>query len=204
MKDKTIILGITGSIATGKSTYIQKLITEFAPEYCDADKLVHTLYEPGKPAYSRILDVFGKDILDEKTKYIDRKKLGAIVFKNKDLMKNLTDAIGDIGSEVKKIVDNWIIKNKKIGIVEAVNLIEANYIEWCDKVWLFKVDSNIALNRLIKRNNLSDTEANKRINSQTPWEKRAQYSDLIIDTDDEIENIYKNLKTNYLKLINSQ
>ena len=166
--------------------------------------MVHTLYEPEKPAYHRILDVFGKDILDKKTQYIDRKKLGAIVFKDKHLMKSLTDAIGDIGSEVKKIVDNWIIKNKKIGIVEAVNLIEANYIEWCDKVWLFKVDNNIALNRLIKRNNLSDKEANKRINSQTPWEKRAQYADLIIDTDDKIENIYKNLKTNYLKLVNSQ
>ncbi len=203
MTDKTIILGITGSIATGKSTYIQKLITEFATEYCDADKLVHTLYEPEKPAYHRILDVFGKNILDKKTQYIDRKKLGAIVFKDKHLMKSLTDAIGDIGSEVKKIVDNWIIKNKKIGIVEAVNLIEANYIEWCDKVWLFKVDNDIALNRLIKRNNLSDKEANKRIHSQTPWEKRAQYADLIIDTDDKIENIYKNLKTNYLKLVNS-
>ena len=87
MTDKTIILGITGSIATGKSTYIQKLITEFATEYCDADKLVHTLYEPEKPAYHRILDVFGKDILDKKTQYIDRKKLGAIVFKDKHLLQ---------------------------------------------------------------------------------------------------------------------
>ena len=61
MINQTIIIGITGSIATGKSTYINKLIKEFSPEYCDADKLVHTLYEPGKPAYDRIKDIFGNE-----------------------------------------------------------------------------------------------------------------------------------------------
>ena len=67
MKSKTIILGITGSIATGKSTIIKKLLDEFNPEYCDADKLVHTLYEPGKPAYYRIIEIFGQEIVNEKT-----------------------------------------------------------------------------------------------------------------------------------------
>ena len=80
MKNKTIILGITGSIATGKSTIINKLLKEFNPEYCDADKLVHTLYEPEKPAYHKIIEIFGEEIIDNKTKYIDRQKLGGIVF----------------------------------------------------------------------------------------------------------------------------
>lgn len=204
MINQTIIIGITGSIATGKSTYINKLIKEFSPEYCDADKLVHTLYEPGKPAYDRIIDIFGNEIIDYKTQYIDRKKLGAIVFKDKALMKKLTDAIGNIGIEVKNVVDGWIKNKKCIGIVEAVNLIEANYIEWCDHVWLFKVDDNIALNRLIKRNNLSTSEAKKRIDSQTSWEKRSEYSNLIVDTNDEVENVYSKLKENYIKILNLQ
>ena len=202
MINQTIIIGVTGSIATGKSTYINKLIKEFSPEYCDADKLVHTLYEPGKPAYERITDIFGNEIIDDKTQYIDRKKLGSIVFKDKALMKKLTDAIGDIGTEVKNVVDGWIKNKKSIGIVEAVNLIEANYIEWCDHVWLFKVDDSVALNRLIKRNNLSRAEAEKRINSQTSWEKRAEYSNLIVDTNDKLENVYKKLKENYIKILN--
>ena len=204
MINQTIIIGITGSIATGKSTYINKLIKEFSPEYCDADKLVHTLYEPGKPAYDRITDIFGNEIIDDKTQYIDRKKLGSIVFKDKALMKKLTDAIGDIGTEVKNVVDGWIKNKKSIGIVEAVNLIEANYIEWCDHVWLFKVDDNVALNRLIKRNNLSRAEAEKRISSQTSWKKRSEYSNLIMDTDDKLENVYKKLKENYIKILNLQ
>ena len=204
MINQTIIIGITGSIATGKSTYINKLIKEFSPEYCDADKLVHTLYEPGKPAYDRIIDIFGNEIIDDKTQYIDRKKLGSIVFKDKALMKKLTDAIGDIGTEVKNVVDGWIKNKKSIGIVEAVNLIEAKYIEWCDHVWLFKVDDSVALNRLIKRNNLSRAEAEKRINSQTSWEKRSEYSNLIMDTDDKLENVYKKLKENYIKILNLQ
>ena len=194
MKSKTIILGITGSIATGKSTIIKKLLDEFNPEYCDADKLVHTLYEPGKPAYYRIIEIFGQEIVNEKTSYINRQKLGEIVFKDKNSMKKLTDAIGNIGIEVKNLVDSWIEDSKKLGIVEAVNLIEANYIAWCDEVWLFKVDNNIALERLKNRNNLSQNEAEKRINSQTPWEKRIDYANFTIDTNGNIDEVYTKVK----------
>mgnify|MGYP000191526839 FL=1 len=201
MKNKTIILGITGSIATGKSTIINKLLKEFNPEYCDADKLVHTLYEPGKPAYHRIIEIFGKDLIDNKTKYIDRQKLGGIVFKDKNSMKKLTDAIGNIGIEVKNIVDSWIADNKKIGIVEAVNLIEANYIVWCNEVWLFKVDDTIALERLKNRNNLSQNEAKKRIKSQVSWNKRVDYANFTIDTDGDIKDIYIKIKKLYIDLI---
>ena len=201
MKNKTIILGITGSIATGKSTIINKLLKEFNPEYCDADKLVHTLYEPGKPAYHRIIEIFGEELIDNKTKYIDRQKLGGIVFKDKNSMKKLTDAIGNIGIEVKNIVDSWIADNKKIGIVEAVNLIEANYIVWCDEVWLFKVDDTIALERLKNRNNLSQNEAKKRIKSQVSWNKRVDYANFTIDTDGDIKDIYIKIKKLYIDLI---
>ena len=201
MKSKTIILGITGSIATGKSTIIKKLLDEFNPEYCDADKLVHTLYEPGKPAYYRIIEIFGQEIVNEKTSYINRQKLGEIVFKDKNSMKKLTDAIGNIGIEVKNLVDSWIENNKKLGIVEAVNLIEANYIAWCDEVWLFKVDNNIALERLKNRNNLSQNEAEKRINSQTPWKKRIDYANFTIDTNGNIDEVYTKVKKLYLNLI---
>ena len=201
MKNKTIILGITGSIATGKSTIINKLLDEFNPEYCDADKLVHTLYEPEKPAYHKIIEIFGEEIIDNKTKYIDRQKLGGIVFKDKNSMKKLTDAIGNIGIEVKNIVDSWVDNNKKIGIVEAVNLIEANYIAWCDEVWLFKVDNNIALERLKNRNNLSQNEAKKRIESQTSWNKRVDYANITIDTDGDINDIYTKVKKLYIDLI---
>ena len=201
MKSKTIILSITGSIATGKSTIIKKLLDEFNPEYCDADKLVHTLYEPGKPAYYRIIEIFGQEIVNEKTSYINRQKLGEIVFKDKNSMKKLTDAIGNIGIEVKNLVDSWIEDNKKLGIVEAVNLIEANYIAWCDEVWLFKVDNNIALERLKNRNNLSQNEAEKRINSQTPWEKRIDYANFTIDTNGNIDEVYTKVKKLYLNLI---
>tara|TARA_B100000029_G_scaffold491439_1_gene551568 strand:- start:18405 stop:19016 length:612 start_codon:yes stop_codon:yes gene_type:complete len=201
MKSKTIILGITGSIATGKSTIIKKLLDEFNPEYCDADKLVHSLYEPGKPAYYRIIEIFGQEIVDEKTSYINRQKLGGIVFKDKNSMKKLTDAIGNIGIEVKNLVDSWSENNKKLGIVEAVNLIEANYIAWCDEVWLFKVDNNIALKRLKNRNNLSQKEAEKRINSQTSWEKRIDYANFTIDTNGNIDEVYTKVKKLYLNLI---
>jgi len=111
------------------------------------------------------------------------------------------NTIGNIGIEVKNIVDSWIANNKKIGIVEAVNLIEANYIAWCDEVWLFKVDNNIALERLKNRNNLSQNEAKKRIESQTSWNKRVDYANITIDTDGDINDIYTKVKKLYIDLI---
>ena len=121
--------------------------------------------------------------------------------RDKNSMKKLTNAIGNIGIEVKNIVDAWIADNKKIGIVEAVNLIEANYIVWCDEVWLFKVDDTIALERLKNRNNLSQNEAKKRIKSQVSWNKRADYSNFTIDTDGDINDIYIKIKKLYIDLI---
>ena len=82
-----------------------------------------------------------------------------------------------------------------------MNLIEANYIAWCDEVWLFKVDDTIALERLKNRNNLSQNEAEKRIKSQTPWDKRIDYANFTIDTDGNIDEVYTKVKKLYLDLI---
>ena len=86
-----LIIGITGSIATGKSIACET-ITALGAVHCDADRIVHRLYEPGKPTFDRIVTVFGREVVGEDG-YIDRKVLGSKVFGKPAEMRKLTTAI---------------------------------------------------------------------------------------------------------------
>lgn len=175
-----LVIGLTGSIATGKTTACQ-LLTKSGAVHCDADKLVHTLYEPGKPAFDRIVTIFGDEVVGDDG-YIDRKILGSKVFGNSDEMEKLTSAIGNIGEAVKEVVEEWrrTLAQNDVVLLEAVNLIEAGYGQWCDQVWLFACDEHIAKLRLMERNGMSEEDAAQRLSSQRHWEERAPASDRVI------------------------
>lgn len=195
-----LIIGITGSIATGKTTACE-IMKELGAVHCDADKLVHTLYEPGKPAFHRIISVFGEDILDQQG-YIDRKILGGKVFGNADEMLKLTRAIGDIKVAVQNVVEHWnnTLEENAVALLEAVNLIEAEYAHWCDRTWLFASDEKTSLSRLIKRNQLTKHEASKRLDSQRKWEDRSSVSDLVIFNNSNYNNLKATVLSEFHKL----
>lgn len=174
-----LIIGVTGSIATGKSSACT-LMSSRGATHLDADRLVHRLYDPGKPAFDRIVAIFGDEIVGEDG-FIDRKILGSKVFGKPDEMTKLTTAIGNIAEAVKEVVDEW---NKTLGdddvaVLEAVNLIEAGYGRWCDAVWLFACEEKTARERLMQRNGFTVEEANQRLASQRAWRDREPASDRI-------------------------
>jgi dephospho-CoA kinase len=178
-----LIIGITGSIATGKSTACEYMLRQGAA-YCDADKLVHTLYEPGKPAFDRIIETFGRDVVG-RDGFIDRRALGARVFGNPDEMAKLTAAIGDIAGAVRQVIESWraTLGRYDVAVLEAVNFVEAGYGQWCDLVWLFACNPAIARQRLMQRSNLTPEEADRRLASQRGWEDRAAAVDCVIFND---------------------
>ena len=104
-----LIIGVTGSIATGKSTACRYFVEQGAI-HCDADKLVHSMYEPGKPAFDRIVKTFGNEVIG-KDGHVNRKILGSKVFGKPEEMSKLTDAIGDIQAEVRGVMENWTHNN---------------------------------------------------------------------------------------------
>ncbi|MCB9490732.1 MAG: dephospho-CoA kinase, partial [Dehalococcoidia bacterium] len=126
-----LVLGVTGSIATGKSYLCQYMVEKYGAIHADADKVVHRMYDPGKPGFDRIVAEFGEEVIGEDG-YIDRKKIGAQVFGKPERMRDLTRAIGDIGGEMKRVIDEWraTLGPDDIAILEAVNLIEAQYSGW--------------------------------------------------------------------------
>jgi len=175
-----LVIGVTGSIASGKSLVCRTLV-ELGAEHCDADKLVHKLYDPGTPGFERVVAEFGQDVVGPDG-YVDRKILGAKVFGNPEAMGRLTRAMGDISGAIKGVIDGWraSLPEDGTGVMEAVNLIEPGYSAWCDASWLVCTEDEIALRRLMARNGFTEEEGRQRLASQRPWRLRAEAADLVL------------------------
>ena len=197
-----LIIGVTGSIATGKSTACRVMSDMGAAAHCDADRLVHRLYDPGTAAFDRIVSIFGAEIVGADG-FIDRRKLGGKVFGKPDEMNKLTTAIGSIADAVKGVVDEWnaTMGADDVAVLEAVNLIEAGYGAWCGRVWLFACDDAAARKRLAERNQLSADEVERRMESQRRWQDRSPAADLRIFNNGSQEALESEVKSHFAQTV---
>jgi dephospho-CoA kinase len=184
-----LVFGVTGSIATGKSLVCQTLV-DLGAVHCDADKLVHRLYDPGTPGFDRVVAEFGADVVGPDG-FIDRKALGAKVFGNPEAMRRLTRAMGDITGAIRSEIETWraTLSPHAAAVMEAVNLIEPGYAAWCDQVWLVAAEPAVARARLMARNGFSAAEAEQRLKSQRPWQDRAGAADFIIHNNGDMDTV---------------
>ena len=163
-----IIIGITGGVGSGKSRVLYDLSENHGAYIVEADKLAHTLMEPGQSIYNEIVENFGREILKEKAPYeIDRQKLGSIVFSNKDKLK-LLDSISH--PAVKKNI-LWQIETKKaegvkLFVIEAALLIQDGYKEICDEIWYVWVSKEERIKRLAKQRGYTKSKCISMFNSQ--------------------------------------
>jgi len=200
-----MILGVTGSIATGKSGLCQQLVDKYQVTHGDADKIVHRMFDPGRDGFDNAVKEFGEDIIGEDG-YIDRKKIGNLVFGNADAMGRWMRAIGNIEDEMRWTIERWraSLGDDDVAILEAVNLIEADYSQWCDATWLVAAEDEIARPRLISRNNFSEEEAQQRLDAQRKWTDRAPAADHVFhnngsyeDFIDEVDRSFRETKEQY-------
>lgn len=184
-----LIIGLAGTIASGKST-VGQLLVDRGAIHCDGDKLVHRLYDPGTPGYDRVIEAFGRDVVAADGT-IDRKKLGEKVFGKREEMNKLTTAMGSITKAFKDLIDEWrnTLASDAVAVIEAVNLMEPGFARWCDQVWLIGVDDSIARQRLIETRGMSEAEANQRLKSMIPFETRAPGADWIYKNDGTREDL---------------
>ncbi len=174
-----LIIGLAGTIAAGKST-VGQLIVAHGAVHCDADKLVHKLYDPGTPGFEKVVAEFGQEVVGPDG-YVDRKILGAKVFGKPEEMAKLTRAMGSISEAIKGVIDQWRIDlgPNDIGVMEAVNLMEPGYGNWCDQVWLIAVDDAVAKQRLLETRGMTEAEADQRISAMVKAEVRAPGADWV-------------------------
>lgn len=170
-------IGLTGGIASGKST-VSDYLRELGAVIIDADNIAHSLMEPKKLLWRRVVEEFGEEILDNNT--IDRNKLGGIIFndsKAKERLDEITHPI--IIAKIEEEMEQLSQENDII-IVDVPLLIEADMLNLFDEIWLVYVDKDIQVKRLMDRDQIDYQKAIAKINSQMPLAKKKEYADRII------------------------
>ena len=183
MGKEPILIGLTGGIASGKSTVIQYIRYKGYP-VIDADKLGHKVLEPGNPGYKKVVAKFGNEILN-KDKTVNRLLLGGIVFADPSRLKTLNEISHPIIADMVLKEFESIVSEDSKGIVflEAALLIEAKWYNMCHHIWVVTLESREAIRRLKKRDGLSESEARSRLDSQITTKERLEYADIVLHND---------------------
>jgi len=188
-----VVIGLTGGIASGKSTVSAKL-KELGAAVIDADLLARDVVRKGEIAYNKIVQCFGEDILLPGGD-IDRKKLGNIVFSDKEklaLLNSITHP--EIIKRMKERIQELKAEGARVIVVDAAILIEMGLHKYVDSVWVLSVDRETQMKRLVERDKFNYREAENRINSQFTNEVRKKYADVVIDNSKPIEEVEKRLE----------
>ena len=200
-QNKCIVIGLTGGISTGKST-VTKIIIENGFKVIDADKIAREVVEIGKPAYEDIVRVFGEEILD-KNLNIDRKKLGSIIFSNKEYRMKLNAIVHPrVFETMREKLKDYSIENAVVFLdipllIEEMDIINGYGINF-DEIWVVYTKEKIQIERLMDRDNISYQDAYKKIKSQMPIEQKTEYANRIIDNNNGLNELAVQVK----KLLN--
>lgn len=187
-----MIIGLTGSIASGKST-VAKMLKELGLPIVDADQVARLVVEPGTETLSKIAEAFGKDILHENGE-LDRAKLGNIIFHNPSKRKELNDIIHPaIRKEMLRQRDEWTDKGEKHIVMDIPLLFESRLQHFVEKILVVSVTEDTQLKRLMERNHLSREEAKARIASQLPLSVKEKGADAVIYNNESLEETRKQL-----------
>lgn len=190
------IIGLTGGIASGKST-VSNILRKKGYKIIDADIIAREIVEVGEPAYKEIVKFFSKSILN-KDKTINREKLGNIVFSDKNLLTKLNNITHpyiykSIKNYIKRYCSNNILFLDIALLFEEFDKIKEYNILF-NEIWLVYVDKETQIKRLIKRNNHTKEEAKRRIETQMPMKEKLIKSTRIIDNREDILTLEKNIE----------
>ncbi|PTE31483.1 dephospho-CoA kinase, partial [Mammaliicoccus fleurettii] len=186
------VIGLTGGIATGKST-VSKMLKERGFYIVDADVASRKAVETGSKGLRQVEEVFGKKaILNGE---MNRQYVGSIVFKDEDMRKKLNNIVHPIVREIMEEEKQLGLKKDKNVIMDIPLLFENNLQDTVDETWLVYTTKETQIVRLKQRNQLTDEEALSRIKSQMPIEEKKEMADVIIDNNGSLVDLTQNIET---------
>lgn len=197
-----MIAGLTGGIATGKST-VSNMFRQLGAPVVDADVIARLVVEPDRPAWHDLVAFFGEEIL-LLDRTVNRPRLGEIVFSDAEKRDKLNHIIHPrVREESARQVAQYLAKDPSRPVLQDVPLlIETGLYKQMDKVIVVYADEYTQLKRLMARNSLSETEARLRINAQLSIEEKVAYADYVIDnrghveeTREQVKQIWEELKS---------
>jgi len=182
------IIGLTGNIASGKSA-ISYILKNLGAEVVDMDKIGKQIQEVNyKKVIEKIEKRFGKEIIENEK--INRKKLGSIAFSDKQALIDLNSIMIPLMTEkLKRTIDENRKKETKVLVVDAAILFEANWDKFVDYVWVVYVPRETQINRLIKREKITQEEAIMRVDSQESIDEKIEKADVVIDNSKNLEAV---------------
>ncbi|NLY53740.1 MAG: dephospho-CoA kinase [Firmicutes bacterium] len=194
-------IGLTGGIATGKST-VAAMLRELGAKVIDADKIAREIVQPGQAAYHDIVEYFGPDVLLVDGQ-LNRRRLAEVIFNNPEARQFLNQATHPrVIARIEELVDAAITSGYRLPIVLDVPLlIEAGMASSVDAIWLVITDAETQLQRLMARNQLTYAEACARIKAQMPLAEKKQWADVIIDNSGSIAATRQHVEKHWNQLL---
>jgi len=187
------VIGLTGGIGSGKST-VSGFLAELGAVIIDADKVGREALKPSTEVWREVVAAFGRQILTPGGN-INRKKLGEIVFRNSESLSRLNQIMHPrMYDMVKAQLEGYRKQGAGVVVLEAPVLIEANWTSLVDEVWVTVATEPTVLRRLKENFGLSEPESLARIHSQLPSEERVKHTDVIIDTDCDLDELKAKVK----------
>ena len=187
LKNKQRRIGLTGGIASGKTTITNYIRKHKNIPILDADNISRELIKPNTYGYKKILDYFGNKIIDNKNnseRVINRKLLRNIIFKNSESKEWIEKLLHPLIKE-KMIEECSQYKNNQTIVLVIPLLFEAKFEDICTEIWLVKCPRALQKKRLISRDRISEKEACETINHQLSFEEKRKSSDIILDNSDD-------------------
>jgi dephospho-CoA kinase len=194
-----IVIGLTGGIASGKST-VAKMLSELGAVVIDADKVGHEAFRPHTEAWRKVMAAFGKDILGQNEE-IDRSKLAQLVFNDPKALKKLNRTMHPLMHRiVEKRIEALRCQGIEVVVLEATLLVEAKWTDLVDQVWVTITPGDTVINRLVSQKGFTEEQAKARIDSQTPISQREKRADVVIKNDSDIDKLRKKVEGLWRKL----
>lgn len=190
----TYILGLTGGIATGKST-VSRYFSDKGYAVVDADVVARRVVEPGTEGLANIVAHFGTEII-QKDGTLNREKLGAMIFSDAEKRETLNNLLSaQIRRTIMADTETLVNANQPLIVLDIPLLYEAGYETHCDAVMVVYTTEAVQLERLMVRNNLTEEEALNRIASQEPIETKKDRADIVIDNNGPLNHTYEQVET---------
>ena len=187
------IIGITGGIASGKST-VTNFLRQKGFEVVDADALVHQLQKPGGRLYQILVEHFGEKVLLEDGG-LDRPLLASLIFSNFEEREWSKETQGQIIREELGSLRDKFSEIEELFFMDIPLLFEQDYASWFDETWLVYVRRDTQLDRLMNRDQLSKESAETRLASQWPLEEKKKFATYILDNNGSREQLLSQVVT---------
>jgi len=196
---RTIVIGLTGGIGSGKST-VSSFLARLGAVVLSADEIGHEAFRPHTETWQEVVNAFGEEILKAGGE-VDRQKLSDIVFNDAEALARLNQIMHPrMHGIAEKRIEEIKQQGAEVAVLEAPLLVEANWLDLVDRVWVTAATEATVVGRLCHRSGLSEAQALARINSQLPSEERIKYADEVIDTSGTLSEVEARVKELWGKL----